>query len=79
MTVYDTGRDLLGLGVISLSNMSSETAVAKAMWALSNNSGTDDFIKIMKSDYAEEFSNILPLVSPIQERGEGRGEGEQVR
>ncbi|HKR73369.1 MAG TPA: Glu-tRNA(Gln) amidotransferase subunit GatD [Candidatus Nitrosocosmicus sp.] len=79
MTVYDTGRDLLGLGVISLSNMSSETAVAKAMWALSNNSGPDDFIKIMKSDYAEEFSNILPLVSPIQERGEGKGEGEQVR
>ena len=73
MTVYDTGRDLLGLGVISLSNMSSETAVTKAMWALSNNSGNDDFIKIMKSDYAEEFSDILPLISSIQERGEREG------
>ncbi|HKR74283.1 MAG TPA: hypothetical protein VJR94_09245, partial [Candidatus Nitrosocosmicus sp.] len=75
--VYDTGRDLLGLGVISLSNMSSETAVAKAMWALSNNSGNDDFIKIMKSDYAEEISDILPLISSIQERGEKGKEKEE--
>ncbi len=74
MTVYDTGRDLLALGVISLSNMSSETAVAKAMWALSNNSGKEDFIKIMKSDYAEEFSDILPLISSTQERGEKKRE-----
>ncbi|HSA75549.1 MAG TPA: Glu-tRNA(Gln) amidotransferase subunit GatD, partial [Candidatus Nitrosocosmicus sp.] len=71
MTVYDTGRDLLGLGVIPLSNMSSETAVVKAMWALSNNAGTDDFITIMKSDYAAEFSDILPLISSIQEVGRG--------
>ncbi len=73
MTVYDTGRDLLGLGVIPLSNMSSETAVVKAMWALENNSGSDDFLRIMKSDYAEEVSDILPLVSSVQEI-RGRGE-----
>ncbi|MDQ2685742.1 MAG: Glu-tRNA(Gln) amidotransferase subunit GatD [Thermoproteota archaeon] len=71
MTVYDTGRDLLGLGVIPLSNMSSETAVVKAMWALKNNSGTDDFLRIMKSDYAEEVSDILPLVSSVKEIGGG--------
>ena len=71
MTVYDTGRDLLGLGVIPLSNMSSETAVVKAMWALGNNAGTDDFINIMKSDYAAEFSDILPLISSMQEVGRG--------
>lgn len=73
MTVYDTGRDLLGLGVIPLSNMSSDIAMVKAMWALSNNTGTEDFIKIMKSDYASEFSDILPLVSSVQEVGR-RGE-----
>jgi glutamyl-tRNA(Gln) amidotransferase subunit D len=71
MTVYDTGRDLLGLGVIPLSNMSSETAVVKAMWALSNNAGTEDFIKIMKSDYAAEISDVLPLISSMQEVGRG--------
>jgi glutamyl-tRNA(Gln) amidotransferase subunit D len=62
MTVYDTGRDLLGLGVIPLSNMSSETAVVKAMWALGNNTGTADFVRIMKTDYSNEISNMLPLV-----------------
>ncbi len=62
MTVYDTGRDLLGLGVISLSNMSSETAVVKAMWALGNNTGAEDFVRIMKTDYSNEISNMLPLV-----------------
>ncbi|HEX5905371.1 MAG TPA: Glu-tRNA(Gln) amidotransferase subunit GatD [Candidatus Nitrosocosmicus sp.] len=76
MTVYDTGRDLLGLGVIPLSNMSSETAVVKAMWALSNSAGTDDFITIMKSNYAAEFSDILPLISSIQEVGRGGRGGE---
>jgi len=62
MTVYDTGRDLLGLGVIPLSNMSSETAVVKAMWALGNNADAEDFVRIMKTDYSNEISNMLPLV-----------------
>ncbi|KAA2282429.1 Glu-tRNA(Gln) amidotransferase subunit GatD [Candidatus Nitrosocosmicus sp. SS] len=63
MTVYDTGRDLLGLGVIPLSNMGPETAVVKAMWALHNSSGPSDFIRIMTVDYAYEMSTALPLVS----------------
>lgn len=62
MTVYDTGRDLLGLGIIPLSNMSSETAVVKAMWALGNNTGVEDFVRIMKTDCSSEISNMLPLV-----------------
>ena len=62
MTVYDTGRDLLSLGVIPLSNMSSETAVVKAMWALGNNTDDEDFIRIMKTDYSSEISNMLPLI-----------------
>jgi len=62
MTVYDTGRDLLGLGVIPLSNMSSETAVVKAMWALGNNTDAEDFVRIMKTDCSSEISNMLPLV-----------------
>ena len=67
MTVYDTGRDLLELGVIPLSNMGSEIAVVKAMWALHNSSGPKDFIRIMTSDYANEMSAILPLVSSMDE------------
>jgi glutamyl-tRNA(Gln) amidotransferase subunit D len=62
MTVYDTGRDLVDLGVIPLSNMSSETAVVKAMWALGNNTDAEDFVRMMKTEYSNEISNMLPLV-----------------
>jgi len=37
MNVYDTGRDLISAGVTPLDDMLSETALAKAMWALGNN------------------------------------------
>ena len=63
MTVYDTGRDLLDLGIIPLSDMSSETAVVKAMWALSNSSNTIDLIEIMKLNLSHEISTISPLVA----------------
>ena len=38
MTVYDTGRDLLEIGVIPLSDMLPETTIAKAMWVIANSS-----------------------------------------
>lgn len=63
MNVYDTGRDLLDLGIIPLSDMSSETAIVKAMWALSNNSDPTTLIKTMKSECANEISNALPIVN----------------
>jgi glutamyl-tRNA(Gln) amidotransferase subunit D len=34
MNVYDTGRDLLHMGVLPLEDMLAETALAKAMWVL---------------------------------------------
>jgi glutamyl-tRNA(Gln) amidotransferase subunit D len=63
MTVYDTGRDLLDLGVIPLSDMSSETAIVKAMWALSNSSHTKELVEIMKINLANEISDTSPLIS----------------
>jgi glutamyl-tRNA(Gln) amidotransferase subunit D len=63
MTVYDTGRDLLDLGIIPLSDMSSETAVVKAMWALSNSSNATDLIEVMKISLSHEISNTSPLIS----------------
>ena len=62
MTVYDTGRDLLDLGIIPLSDMSSETAVVKTMWALSNSSNMIHLIEIMKLNISHEISTISPLV-----------------
>ena len=61
MTVYDTGRDLLGIGVIPLSDMISETAMAKAMWVLANTSSSDEAKKTMQENIAGEISSAIPL------------------
>lgn len=61
MTVYDTGRDLLDIGVIPLSDMISETATAKAMWALANASSADEARKAMQQNLAGEISAAIPL------------------
>ncbi|MGC8568531.1 MAG: Glu-tRNA(Gln) amidotransferase subunit GatD [Nitrososphaeria archaeon] len=36
LTVYETGRDLLSMGVVPLGDMLSEVALVKSMWALGN-------------------------------------------
>lgn len=58
LTVYDTGRDLLEIGVIPLSNTTSETALVKAMWCLGNFEDKD-VIKIMTTNIANEFTNRI--------------------
>ncbi|HET6457432.1 MAG TPA: Glu-tRNA(Gln) amidotransferase subunit GatD [Nitrosopumilaceae archaeon] len=57
MTVYESGRDLLNLGMIPLGNMVPETALVKAMWALGNSKTIEDMEKIMKENIAMEFSD----------------------
>lgn len=59
LTVYDTGRDLLNLGVIPLSNMTSETALVKAMWCFGNFREENEVIKTMTSNIANEFTNRI--------------------
>ncbi|MDQ4067775.1 MAG: Glu-tRNA(Gln) amidotransferase subunit GatD [Thermoproteota archaeon] len=61
MTVYDTGRDLLDIGVIPLSDMISETATVKAMWALANSEDVEGAKKIMQENIANEISPIIPI------------------
>jgi glutamyl-tRNA(Gln) amidotransferase subunit D len=61
MTVYDTGRDLLAIGVIPLSDMISETATVKAMWALANSKDVEDAKKIMQENLANEISDFIPI------------------
>jgi glutamyl-tRNA(Gln) amidotransferase subunit D len=58
MTVYDTGRDLLDIGVVPLSDMISETATVKAMWALAN---AKDAKKAMQENLVNEISESIPL------------------
>jgi glutamyl-tRNA(Gln) amidotransferase subunit D len=53
MAVYESGRDLLHLGIIPLSNMISETALVKAMWTLGNSKNVEE---IMLKNIASEFT-----------------------
>lgn len=57
MTVYESGRDLLDLGIIPLENMIPEVALVKAMWALGNSADNEDIKKIMLENIASEISN----------------------
>jgi glutamyl-tRNA(Gln) amidotransferase subunit D len=61
MTVYDTGRDLLNLGVIPLSDMITETAIVKAMWVLANSKDAESAKKIMLDNIANEISSVIPI------------------
>jgi glutamyl-tRNA(Gln) amidotransferase subunit D len=56
MNVYDTGRDLLNLGVIPLEDMFPETALVKLMWVLGQTSDPEEAKKLLKTNIAGEFS-----------------------
>lgn len=56
MTVYESGRDLLDLGIIPLENMIPEIALVKAMWATGNTENHDKIKEIMLDKVASEFS-----------------------
>lgn len=56
MTVYESGRDLLDLGIIPLENMIPEVALVKAMWAAGNTENHDEIKEIMLGRIASEFS-----------------------
>ena len=57
MTVYESGRDLLDLGIVSLENMIPEVALVKAMWALGNSNTLEDMKHIMLQNIASEISD----------------------
>jgi glutamyl-tRNA(Gln) amidotransferase subunit D len=56
MTVYESGRDLLDLGIIPLENMIPEVALVKAMWAVGNSQNNEEIKKIMLENIASEIS-----------------------
>jgi glutamyl-tRNA(Gln) amidotransferase subunit D len=71
MNVYDTGRDLLALGVVPTDDMFPETALVKLMWALGQNIDLEDAKKLFKTDIAGEFSpRTLPQEQQIKEGGQ---------
>jgi len=55
MTVYESGRDLLELGITPLENMTPETSLVKAMWTLGNSKNVDEMKSLMLENIASEF------------------------
>ncbi|HYY67690.1 MAG TPA: Glu-tRNA(Gln) amidotransferase subunit GatD [Nitrososphaeraceae archaeon] len=62
MTVYDSGRDLLQMGVTPLSDILPETAIVKAMWVLANSTSLESAKKLMQTNIAHEISPVSPIV-----------------
>ena len=57
MTVYESGRDLLDLGITPLENMIPEVALVKTMWVMGNSQNREEVKKIMLDNIASELSN----------------------
>jgi len=61
MNIYDTGRDLLRLGVVPLDDMFPETGLVKLMWALGQTSDPKEAKILLKTNVAGEFTlRLLP-------------------
>jgi glutamyl-tRNA(Gln) amidotransferase subunit D len=56
MNVYDQGRDLLTMGVLSLEDMLPETALVKLMWVFGQTSNVDEAKKLLTENVANEIS-----------------------
>jgi glutamyl-tRNA(Gln) amidotransferase subunit D len=64
MTVYDTGRDLLKMGVVPLGDMLPETALVKMMWAFGQTTRPEEVKQLLLTDIAGE---INPRTNPTEE------------
>ncbi|MPN30979.1 L-asparaginase 1 [bioreactor metagenome] len=57
MNVYDTGRDLISAGVISVGDMLPEVAYVKLMWVLANSESAHEAKRMMAEPMANETGN----------------------
>jgi len=60
MYVYDTGRDLLDIGVVPLDNMLPETALMKLSWVLGHTGDHDEVMRAMREPIAGETTDREP-------------------
>jgi glutamyl-tRNA(Gln) amidotransferase subunit D len=60
MYVYDTGRDMMELGVVPAANMLPEVAYVKLGWALGQTSDLEEVKKIMLTPIAGEITEREP-------------------
>ena len=57
MNVYNTGRDLISAGVISVLDMLPETAYVKLKWVLANSASIEEAKEIMRTPMVNEMSD----------------------
>ncbi|NQV30129.1 MAG: Glu-tRNA(Gln) amidotransferase GatDE subunit D, partial [Candidatus Marinimicrobia bacterium] len=60
MFVYDTGRDLMALGVVPLGNMLPEVAWVKLGWALGQTADPEEIKKIMLTPINDDITQREP-------------------
>ena len=60
MYVYDTGRDLLNIGVVPLDNMLPETALMKLGWVLGHTDEHDEVMAMMRNPISHEITEREP-------------------
>ncbi len=60
MYVYDTGRDLMDLGIVPLENMLPETALMKLSWVLGHTGEHDEVMRMMLHPIAHEITPREP-------------------
>jgi glutamyl-tRNA(Gln) amidotransferase subunit D len=60
MYVYDTGRDLLDIGVVPLDNMLPETALMKLSWVLAHTDDRDEVMRMMRRPINHEITEREP-------------------
>jgi glutamyl-tRNA(Gln) amidotransferase subunit D len=61
MYVYDTGRDIMNLGVVPAENMLPEVAYVKLVWALGHTHDREEVKKIMLTPVAHEITRREPI------------------
>lgn len=61
MNVYNTGRDLLGIGIIPLSDMTPEAALTKAMWLIANSESSAEVKMKMQENLCNEITSVSPI------------------
>ncbi len=60
MYVYDTGRDLMDIGVVPLDNMLPETALMKLGWVLGHTDDHEEVMRMMRRTINHEITDREP-------------------
>ncbi len=61
MNVYDTGRELTGIGVLPLEDMLPETALVKMMWVLGQTENLEEAKNLLRENIVNELSDRTVL------------------